>query len=225
MPKLISWNINVPGQARSAQQLDWIALQKADVLAFQEIASASDLRQKLSEIGFEYFDPTNPVGGRNKLVAIASRKPLRRIRSFARLPHPERAISCLISLGRKEAELHCVHVPPGSIYGRIKVEFLEAVTRGLATRERPQLLVGDFNCPQVMKVDKKKIITWAQDHGKDGWYIQKTCRGVVGKQWDAAERGILCPTPDMEDAYIFVNKIVTNTYLKKAKGGPIASTT
>ena len=100
MSKLISWNINGPGQVRSAQQLDWIALQKADVLAFQEIASAPDLRHRLSEIGFEYFEPTKPVAGRKKLVAIASRKPLKRISPFTRLPHSERAISCLVSIGR-----------------------------------------------------------------------------------------------------------------------------
>ena len=71
-----------------------------------------------------------------------------------------------------------------------------------------------------MKVDKKKIVTWAQDHGKGGWYIQETCKRVVGKRWDDAERQILCPTPKMEDAYIFKNKVVTNTYPKKPKGGP-----
>ena len=64
----------------------------------------------------------------------------------------------------EKVELHCVSVPPGSQYGGIKVEFLEAVARGISTREKPQLLVGDFNCPQVMEPE---IVTWAKTRGKD----------------------------------------------------------
>jgi hypothetical protein len=44
------------------------------------------------------------MAGFNKLVVTASRKPLKRIRPFA-VPHSERAISCLIMLGRKEVEV------------------------------------------------------------------------------------------------------------------------
>ena len=222
MPKLISWNINGPGQARRSKQLAWIDSEHADVLALQEIGQASELRQRLSEIGFEYFEPTNPAGGRSKLVAIASRKPLRRIRPFARLPHPERAISCLISLGRKEAELHCVHVPHGSGYPGIKIEFLEKIVSGLSTREGPHLLVGDFNCPQVMDPEESKIVTWAKwRRGKhDPWRPMKSYKGVGFKRWDDAERSILRPKADMKDAYASVNGVAKDTYPAKAKGGP-----
>lgn len=108
MSKLISWNIAGRLKARSAQ-LKWIVSEEADILAFQEVVSASDLRQRLSALGFKYFASTEPVDGRKKLVAIASRKPIGVISTFA-VPHPERAISCRISLGSKEAELHCIHV-------------------------------------------------------------------------------------------------------------------
>lgn len=216
MSKLISWNIAGRVKARSAQ-LEWIASEQADVLAVQEVARSSDLRQRLSALGFEYFASTEPMDGRNKLVAIASREPFRIISTFA-VPHPERAISCLISLRSKEVELQCVHVPPGSSYGRIKIEFLEAVTSGLSTRERPQLLVGDFNCPQSME---PVVVTWAQRRGKDGgWQLQKTCKGVAGRRWDAAERSILCPRRDMTDAFIFLNgAAIAHSYVTKAKGG------
>jgi endonuclease/exonuclease/phosphatase family metal-dependent hydrolase len=214
--KLISWNIAGRVKARRAQ-LEWIASEQADVVALQEVAGASDLRQGLRALGFEHFASTKPTDGRNKLVAIASRKPLRVISALT-VPHPERAISRRISLGGEEAEFHCVHVPPGSSYGRTKIEFLEAVTSGLSTRERPQLLVGDFNCPQVME---PVVVTWAQRRGKDGeWQLQRTCKGVDGRRWDAAERSILCPRADMIDAFKFLNGAAIDTYLAKAKGGP-----
>jgi endonuclease/exonuclease/phosphatase family metal-dependent hydrolase len=214
--KLISWNIAGRVKARSAQ-LEWIASEQADIHALQEVAGASDLRHRLFDLGFKCFASTEPMDGRKKLVAIASREPFRVIPAFA-VPHPERAISCRISLRSKEVELHCVHVPPGSIYGRVKIEFLEAVARGLSTRERPQLLVGDFNCPQFME---PVVVTWAQRRGKDGgWQLRKTFRGVEGGRWDAAERSILCPRADMTGAFRFLNRVAIDTYPAKARGGP-----
>jgi exonuclease III len=213
--KLISWNIAGRVKARSAQ-LEWIASEHADVLALQEVAGACDLQQRLSALGFKHFASTKPTGGRKKLVAIASREPFRVISPFA-VPHRERAISCRISLGNKKIELHCVHVPPGSIYGPIKIEFLEAVISGLSTRKRPQLLVGDFNCPRLIEPE---VVTWAQRRGKDGWYVQKTRDGIDGSRWDAAERSILCPRPGMRDAFKFLNGVAIDTYSAKAKGGP-----
>jgi endonuclease/exonuclease/phosphatase family metal-dependent hydrolase len=215
MSKLISWNISSRVNARS-EQLKGIASEQADVLALQEVARASDLQRGLSALGFKHFASTEPTDDRNKLVAIASREPFRVISPFA-VPHPERAISCLILLQGEEVELHCVHVPPGSTYGGTKIEFLEAIISGLSTRERPQLLVGDFNCPQFME---PKVITWAQRLGKGGWQVQKTCEGVDGSRWDAAERSILCPRADMKDAFKFLNGVAIDTYSAKAKGGP-----
>jgi exonuclease III len=216
MRKLISWNIAGRIRTRSAQ-LEWVASERADVLALQEVTSASDLRQRLSALGFEYFASTEPTDGRNKLVAIASREPLEVISPFA-APHPERTISCRLTLRNKEVELHCVHVPPGSRYGRIKIEFLEAVVSGLSKRDHSQLLMGDFNSPQLMEPE---VLTWAQRLGKDGrWQLQKTRRGVEGKRWDVAERSILCPRADMTDAFKFLNKVAINTYSAKTKGGP-----
>ena len=141
MSKLISWNIGGRIKVRS-EQLAWIESEQADVLALQEVARASDLKQSLSERGFKHFECTNPTAGRKKLVAIASHKPLKRIRPFAVRHHPERVISCLISLGRKQAELHCVHVPHGEKFGRIKVEFLEAVTRGACNSQAASIARG-----------------------------------------------------------------------------------
>jgi exonuclease III len=213
--KLISWNIAGRVKARSAQ-LEWIASERADVLALQEVARASDLRQGLSALGFEHFASTEPMDGRKKLVAIASREPFTLI--VFTVPFPERAISCRISLKGEEVELHCVSVPPGSQYGRIKIEFLEAVTSGVSTRELPQLLVGDFNCPQVMEPE---VVTWAQTRGKNNeWRLKKARRGIDGKRWDEAERKILHPRADMKDAYKFLNGVAIDTYPAKVKGGP-----
>jgi endonuclease/exonuclease/phosphatase family metal-dependent hydrolase len=216
MPKLISWNIACRIKVRS-EQLAWIASEKADILALQEVARASGLQQSLSDLGFGYFASTEPTDGRKKLVAIASREPLTVISVFT-VPFPERAISCRISLKGEEVELHCVSVPPGSQYGGVKVEFLEALTSGISTRDLPQLLVGDFNCPQVMEPE---VVTWAQTRGKDNkWRLIKTFRGIDGKRWDEAERKILCPRADMKDAYRFLNGISVYTYPAKVKGGP-----
>lgn len=216
MSKLISWNIAGRVKARSAQ-LDWIASERADILALQEVARASDLRHGLFDLGFEYFVSTEQTEGRNKLVAIASREPSRQISALA-VPFPERAISCQITLKGEEVELHCVSVPPGSQYGPIKVEFLEAVISGISIRDLPQLLVGDLNCPQVME---PVVVTWAQRRAKDGgWQLLKTREGIDGSHWDAAERKILCPRADMKHAYKFRNGIAIDTYPAKTKGGP-----
>jgi exonuclease III len=206
VPKLISWNINEPGPARIEQQLNWIRSQRADVLALQEVGvgRAPELKKKLSELGFVHFRCSKTTTGRKKLVVIASRRPLRRIRPFNRLPHSEGAISCLISLGRKKAELHCVHVPNGSKYEYTKVRFLEEIVRGIRTRKWPhQLLAGDFNCPKVM--GRRKVVTWEP----------------TDKRWDDAERTILRPRSDMEGVYKFRrNGHAVDTYFKKARGGP-----
>ena len=178
LSKLISWNVGSRVKDRRSAQLEWIASEQADVLALQEVVGASDLQQRLSVLGFEYFATTEPTDSRKKLVAIASREPFRDISPLA-VPHPERAISRLISLRGEAVELHCVHVPPGSNYGPIKIEFLEAVISGLSTRERPQLLVGDFNCPRLMEPE---VVTWAQRRGKDGWYVRKTRDGIAGSR-------------------------------------------
>lgn len=216
MSKLISWNVGSRVKDRRSAQLEWIASEQADVVALQEVVGASDLRKGLSALGFKYFASPKPTGSRKKVVAIASRKPFRAISPLA-VPHRERAVSCRISLGGKEVELHCVHVPPGSNYGPIKIKFLEAVISGLGPRKRPQLLVGDFNCPRLMEPE---VVTWAQRLGKDGWYVQKTRDGIAGSRWDAAERSILCPRTDMKDAFKFLNGVAIDTYSAKAKGGP-----
>ncbi len=150
-------------------------------------------------------------------MALASRKPVIVISAFA-VPHPERAISCRISLINENVELHCIHVPPGSNYGRTKIEFLESVASGLSTCELPQLLVGDFNCLQYME---PMVVTWVQKRGKDGgWQVKETRDGFAGTRWDAAERSIPCPRTDMRDAYRFLNgAAAANSYVTKAKGG------
>jgi exonuclease III len=217
--KLISWNIaGRVNKATRSKQLDWIKRERADILAFQEVARVSELRQELSKLGFTHFECTKPTANRKKLVAIASRKPLRRIRLFS-VPHPERAISCLISLGRKEAELHCVHVPYGQKYAREKIRFLEVVTRGVSTRKLPQLLVGDFNCPQVMSCEEAKIVTWAKYRKDSRWQLMKSYKGVAGKKWNDAELNILRPK-GMKDTYTFLKGRTRNTYFTKAKSSP-----
>ena len=138
MSKLISWNIGSRVKDRRSAQLEWIASEQADVVALQEIAGAPDLQQRLSALGFEHFASTEPTDGRKKLVAIASREPLEVISPLA-VPHPERAISRLITLRGEAAELHCVHVPPGSNYGATKIRdrsdhVIEARSRSLGGR-------------------------------------------------------------------------------------------
>ena len=65
-----------------------------------------------------------------------------------------------------------------------------------------------------------EVVTWAQRRGKDGWYVRKTRDGIAGSRWDAAERSILCPRPDMKGAFKFLNGVAIDTYLAKVKGGP-----
>jgi exonuclease III len=212
--KLISWNIACRMEART-RQLAWIASEKADILALQEVIRADDLQDRLFKLGFKYFESTKPTGGRKKLVAVASREPFDKISIF-HVPHPERALSCKMSLKSKVIELHCVHVPPGEQYKGIKIKFLEGITKGISARKRPQVLVGDFNCPQFME----PMVTWAEELKNGAWEIQETCKGIAGKRWAAAERSILCPRKNMTDAFKFINgKAAPPTYVTKAKGG------
>jgi exonuclease III len=210
MLKLISWNIaGWINEARTAQ-LEWLVGQQADILAFQEVREAYDLQKRLSKLDYKYFDATKSTGRRNKLVAIASRLPFTVITTFA-VPyrHRKRAISCRISLMGKQVELHCVHVPNGSDYGSIKIEFLEAIKRGLSNRKRPQLLVGDFNCPRFIERTRKHgivVVTWAQRRRRDGtWEVKKTRDGIAGARWHKAEQSILDPRSDMRDVFTHLN--------------------
>lgn len=52
------------------------------------------------------------------------------------------------------------------------------------------------------------------------WQLQKSCKGVDGSRWDAAERSILCPRVDMADAFRFLHPAAkARSYVTKAKGG------
>ena len=70
LTKLISWNVGSRVKDRRAQ-LEWIASEQADVVALQEVVGASDLRQRLSALGFKYFASTEPTDGRKVLLLRA----------------------------------------------------------------------------------------------------------------------------------------------------------
>jgi endonuclease/exonuclease/phosphatase family protein len=98
--KLISWNIGWRVKARG-EQLEWIAKEQADVVALQEVARASELQQKLFELGFEHFECTKPTAGRKKLVAIASREPFTVTPPLpCRIPNAQSLVECLSRASR-----------------------------------------------------------------------------------------------------------------------------
>lgn len=135
-----------------------------DVLALQEVTTTtvSLWRSKLEDRGHHVLtsldlakNRSELVGGRKYGVLLASRWPVQALSPTEfPIPWPERVVSAVIDVPWGEIECHNVHLPAGVSHGYIKVETFEGIRERLGRPgERPRVLCGDFNSPQIERND------------------------------------------------------------------------
>lgn len=202
MFRLITWNLN-GRRACIPAQVAALEARAPDLVALQEVTrtSAPRLHAALRDAGLRYsidsfsLAPSAfvPAGPRRYGLLIASRHPVTaESPDRFEVPWPERVLSVVASVEGHDVEVHGTHVPPGASNGWIKVRHLDGLRRGLMRpADRPRVLCGDFNTPQV-ELPTGEVVTWAQRQRGDGsWRVVARLRGGAGAAWDAAERAIL----------------------------------
>ena len=201
--RLITWNI-AHRSSKTASQAGWIAAQRPDLVALQEVtpAIAASMSQKLKAVGLPHAGysverPSLPQN-RNYGVLSASRDPLDAVDSLRGLPWREKALSAVVASPFGPINLTATYIPPGSSNGWTKIETIEAVVKHVLSLAGDQmnLLCGDFNAPQIEQTDGT-IVTWAQRLTSEGEIRdKKTFRGGVGSRWDRAERSLFADLAD-----------------------------
>jgi exonuclease III len=201
--RLITWNV-ARRVSRLPDQATAVAGREPDVVALQEVTrrTTSLWRRAFELMGLTHVrasasgeDVTGRSSVRRTLVMVGSRFELEDVDERLAVPWPECAVSVLAQTASGPLEVHGVHVP-NAANGRVKVETLQALRRGL---ERPggapRVLCGDLNTP------RREL--------PDGGTISFACdsRGFVrpdrGPEWDAAELGVVPGLRDLgyRDAY------------------------
>ncbi len=212
--RLISWNLN-GRRAKAADQIAALLRRNPDVVALQEVTRSSlpVLRDALNGGGLQEMADSFSLapakyqakGPRRYGQITASRHPI-----TAQPPErfqvswTERVLSVHLRIGRREVELHNVHVPPGSSNKWKKIEVLKGIFTTLAVHATtPRILCGDFNTPQA-ELPTGEVVTWAQRLTADGsWQDMRTLRGGLGSDWKAGELGVLTGLAeyDLPDVY------------------------
>jgi len=201
--KLISWNV-AGWTGRIAGQTSAIATWRPDVLAIQEVTrkGVDQFTPRLSELGLVCSEHTlNDVEPRKKGVAVFSRWPLKEHKQFD-VPFSRLALSVELWHPAATISLHNVHIPNGSKHKWKKIETFEKVYDGLKSlSQRPRVLCGDFNSPQLEYPDGRTIV-WGEHVGKDG--AIRTSRDT---RWRDGERLFFYGLPEigMRDIFRFCN--------------------
>ena len=190
--RLVSWNIEGRVSA-NRQQAEVLKDRRVDIVALQEVRvnALKNFQKMFPKFDLPYMKESVHLAdehGRRYGELIASRWPLRRIPAI--LPEtlfPERVLSVVVDSPWGKIELHTAHIVPGSSNGWKKIEMFEAIEGHLARQSnRPRILCGDFNSPQLEMTDGQ-IVTWGQRVRKDNIIVVKRGR----KRWDAGERSVL----------------------------------
>ena len=190
--RLVSWNIK--GWVRiNRQQAEVLKNRRVDIVALQEVRvnALKNFQRMFPEFDLPYMEESVYLANEHSRrygELVASRWPLRRIPAI--LPEtlfPEQALSVVVDSPWGEIELHTVHIVPGSSHGWKKIEMFEGIYQHLCGQSnRPRILCGDFNSPQLETTDGR-IVTWGQRIRKDGRIV--VMRGY--ERWDAGERSVL----------------------------------
>jgi exonuclease III len=189
--RLITWN--VAGRSkRLAEQAKALAVREPDIVALQEVTRRTRplWNRAFALMGFTHVSASSVVSGlsggavgRRTLVMIGARLALEGVQKPLAVPRPESALSVLAWSSSGPLEVHCVHVP-NAANGRVKVETLEALRRGLETASRaPRVLCGDLNTPRRELPDGTTISFARDSRGR--------LRPERGPEWDAAELSIV----------------------------------
>jgi exonuclease III len=189
---LVTWNVarRVSGFVAQATVL---AARQPDVVALQEVTlrTVPLWRRAFGLMGLDHVRTSldvadrlgQPAARRFTGVMLASRAPLGDGCEALPVPWPETAVCAVASTIRGPVELHCVHVP-NAANGRVKVETLQAIRRGLAAADAtPRVLCGDLNTPR-RELPNGEVISFARDS-------RGRLRPDRGDQWDAAELGVV----------------------------------
>jgi endonuclease/exonuclease/phosphatase family metal-dependent hydrolase len=124
------------------------------------------------------------------LHLVASRWPVQRLPALE-LEFPERYLAATVDPDGDDFDIHTAHLPPGSTRGLVKVEMFEALHARLATlSERPRILCGDFNTPQIEREDGT-VEFWGVKHPSHR------------QRWDDAERSIVLGLAEHDLADVF----------------------
>jgi exonuclease III len=189
--RLITWNV-ARRASRLVDQATAVAARQPDIVGLQEVT-----RRTLS-LWLRAFElmgltdvrasaagelPTGGAVGQRTLVMVASRVMLDDVQEPLAVPWPQSAVSTLAHTSAGPLEIHCVHVP-NAANGRVKVETLRALRRGLAPPARaPRVLCGDLNTPRRELPDGKTISFACDSRGR--------LRADRGCDWDAAELSVV----------------------------------
>jgi exonuclease III len=196
--RLLSWNV-AGRSAKLDAQAAAVDRREPDLLALQEVRAGTLRRweEALSAAGLPHIaDSSELLESRRNFNLIASRWPLQALEPLISQEsgeefHPERYLGAVVQASVGELELHNAHLPPGVTRGLIKVRTFETLYERLAVRsDRPRILCGDFNTPQLEEASGE-VVTWA-DHHREHF-----------DRWDAAERSILTGLAqwDLADVY------------------------
>lgn len=220
---MVSWNIG--GRVGiNCQQAKVLEDRRVDIVALQEVRvnALKNFQELFPGLGLPYMEESVHLAdehGRRYGELLASRWPFRRIPAI--LPEtlfPERVLSVVIDTPWGEIELHTAHIVPGSSKGLKKIEMFEGIYQHLRNQSnRPRILCGDFNSPQLETTDGR-IVTWGQKIRKDGEIATK--RGY--EKWDAGERSVLegLAEYDLLDVYRELNRyeVQAFSWISKRKG-------
>ena len=201
MIRLITWNV-ARRASRLPEQATAVAGRKPDVVALQEVTRrTTSLWCRAFELMGLTHVRVSPSGDdvtsrpRRTLVIVGSRFVLQDAEEPLAVPWPECAVSVLAQTSSGPLEVHCVHVP-NAANGRVKIDTLQALRRGLGTPARaPRVLCGDLNTPRRELPDGKTISFARDSRGR--------VRPDRGPEWDAAELGVVPGLRDIgyRDAY------------------------
>jgi exonuclease III len=207
--RIITWNV-ARRRARLAEQADALGGRRPDVIALQEVTSATLplWRAACQTLGFESVcasldlaDPARqPAARRRTGVLVAARTTLTSSSLTLSVPWPESALAVAAADGRGSVEVHCVHVP-NAANGEIKVRTLVAIRQALeaAPPTTARILCGDLNTPR-RELPDGEVISFARDS-------KGRLRPERGPKWDAAELGVVPGLRELgfRDAFRFLN--------------------
>jgi exonuclease III len=204
--RLISWNVNGRYGSALDRQIAALLDRAPDLVALQEVRAESlhawlsgleraGLRHALDSSGLVQVESLSGREYRRLYFNLIACRWLTRRLAALQLEFPERYLAATIDRDGGEFEIHNAHLPPGSTRGLVKVEMFEALHNRLAAdTERPRILCGDFNTPQIEREDGT-VEFWGANHPPHT------------QRWDDAERSVVLglAANDLADVFRTVN--------------------
>jgi endonuclease/exonuclease/phosphatase family metal-dependent hydrolase len=188
--KIVTWNVAGArglGPKKTAALVGALEPVSADVLLLQEVAAgetAVQLGATLATIGLPHFHhASTPESPRKQYgCAIASRWPLTPSPPdwAPNAPFPQLLARATVHRPAQAVDVVSAHAPNGSRNGWRKIETIEALLEGVAERQHPLVVGGDFNEP----------VQWAPGARPESAARRETANGVsYTGDWKRADKG------------------------------------